>query len=70
MGFYSHDILPEAGSDRLYVCETGYKFDLGGARRRLLPIHKELVFADMCTSAATIKASHAFFYAIRKMGLF
>jgi hypothetical protein len=70
MGFYCHDILPEAGSDRLYVCETGYKFDLVDARERLLPIHEKLVFADMCTSAATIKASHAFFYSIRKMGLF
>lgn len=42
-GFYAHDVLVERGTDRILVCETGFKFDnaqyarLVGSIQHLLP---------------------------------
>jgi hypothetical protein len=45
-GFYVHDILPCADDGRLYVSETGYKFDDMAYRDWLWPISADLPFLD------------------------
>ena len=43
-GFYAHDILPCRDEGKLYVCETGYKFDDMSYRDWLWPISSDLPF--------------------------
>lgn len=45
-GFYHHDLLVEAGSDRIYLCETGYKFDAYAFSRHLAPIKDQTPYLD------------------------
>lgn len=46
LGFYAHDILPDNRSNRIFLCETGYKFDDAKLRERLAPIAAGLPFLD------------------------
>lgn len=43
-GFFAHDILPCSETGKLYICETGFKFDDMSYRERLWPISSDLPF--------------------------
>jgi hypothetical protein len=43
-GFYAHDLLPEASSNRVLVSESGFKFDDKAYRARVEPLRGQLLF--------------------------
>jgi hypothetical protein len=43
-GFYAHDILPCKETGKLYVCESGFKFDCQDYREAMWPISSDLPF--------------------------
>jgi hypothetical protein len=64
-GFFSHDILPCNSSGKLYVCETGFKFDDRALRIQLGGLGARIPFND---HVASIEAgAHAFVRTVRKM---
>ena len=60
-GFYGHDVLVERGTSRLFVCETGWKFEAFSFAARMAPIAKALpshrIFFD---GTLPIKSAAAF----------
>lgn len=58
-GFYAADILPEASTGDLYVCEVGFKLNEASLRKRLASILGEVAFSDL-RSQETVKMTHAF----------
>lgn len=57
LGFYAHDVLPERGTGKLYLCETGLKFHDWTIRDHLEPIADRLPFfahdiSDACVHRA------------------
>jgi hypothetical protein len=45
-GFYHHDLLVEADSDRIFLCETGYKFDAYAFSQHLAEIRDQTPHLD------------------------
>jgi hypothetical protein len=66
LAFYAHDILPCNSSDRLYLCETNFKFDDPTIRTHLALLGNHIPFNDHV--AAAIRSSHAFVGEARKLG--
>jgi hypothetical protein len=49
-GFYSHDLVTEAATDDIYVCEVGLKLSNGIYRRHLFSLRHELPGMELCFS--------------------
>jgi hypothetical protein len=60
LGFYKHDMLPATGSDRVFVCETTFKFNSASSHQRLAHFRGQLTNEDFLTDEAPVKAAHAF----------
>jgi hypothetical protein len=60
IGFFSHDILPESSSDRLLVCETGFKFDDYLFRSHLMSLSGQLVADDFLSDRFPVKSAECF----------
>ena len=58
-GFYAHDILIEAPSKKIFLCETGYKFDNKSHTERVHPIIKDIPSLKGFEGAAAIAKSSA-----------
>ncbi len=67
LGFYAHDILPCASSGRLYVCETGFKFDDMSFHGILGSLQGRVSFIDRAAAAA--RSAAAFVAEARELGL-
>jgi hypothetical protein len=46
IGFYAHDLLPDSGSNKVFLCESGFKFEDTATREHFAPIAGELKFWD------------------------
>jgi hypothetical protein len=60
LGFYSHDILPEQSSNRLLVCETGFKFDDHIYRTHLRALSGRLLDEDFLSDRFPTKSAECF----------
>jgi hypothetical protein len=64
-GFYAHDLLPESGSDRVLVSESGFKFDDKVYRTRVEPLQGQLLFETGLFGDEREKAAAALLNAAR-----
>lgn len=69
IGFYAHDLLPEAGSDRVFVCETGFKMNDRTLHTHLLPLRADLAFGDSLFGAEIARTADAFVAEARRAGM-
>lgn len=69
LGFYSHDILPEAATGKLFVCETGFKVDEISLRAHLARIGPSLAWPALWNGGDMAATAHAFFHACREREL-
>jgi hypothetical protein len=60
VGFYSHDLLPEARTGRTLLCETGFKFDNMGTRALLLAVRDQIAFGSSIGGDEVERAARAF----------
>jgi len=68
LGFYGHDIMPESGTGKLYLAETGFKFDDLAYSGRMHSIAGSLTFADEFSNAAIERAADALLSEARRTG--
>jgi hypothetical protein len=68
LGFFGHDIMPERGTGKLYLAETGFKFDDLGYRGHMHSIANSLTFADEFSNAAIERAADALISEARRTG--
>lgn len=69
IGFYAHDILPEAKTGNLYLCETGYKVDEGHLRSHLKALRAQLVFRDSLFEPFVEASAKAFLEEVAQLRL-
>ena len=69
LGFYAHDILPEAKTGNLYLCETGYKVDESHLRSHLKPLREQLVFRDSLFEPFAEASAKAFLDEVARLKL-
>jgi hypothetical protein len=66
-GFYAHDILPERGTGRLLVCETGFKFDDRQYRSHLMPLRSRLMVDDFLSDQFAKRSGECFAQELPKL---
>lgn len=70
-GFYAHDLVICKETERIYVCETGFKLVLDSYTPHIAPISSALPFEDCLFSAQFARAStEAFLEECRRHGVF
>jgi hypothetical protein len=68
LGFYSHDLLPCSQTGKVYICETGFKFDEATLNAHLRAIKDKIIMADLFNGIEIMKTVHEFVRATRKKG--
>jgi hypothetical protein len=67
LGFYSHDILPERSTERVLLCETGFKFYDNLYREHVWPLRGQLINDDYLSDDFPHRSAECFAAELRKV---
>ena len=67
LGFYSHDILPERSTERVLLCETGFKFYDNLYREHIWPLRGQLINDDYLSDDFPRRSAECFAGELRKV---
>jgi hypothetical protein len=67
LGFYSHDILPERSTERVLLCETGFKFYDNLYREHVWPLRGQLINDDYLSDDFPQRSAECFAAELRKV---
>jgi hypothetical protein len=71
LGFWVHDLLIDSSNNKIYVCETGYKFQDWAYVNHLKAINKKILsHRIMFTGEVHIKAANLFLKECQRFGVF
>jgi hypothetical protein len=67
LGFYSHDILPERSTERVLLCETGFKFYDNLYREHVWPLRGQLINGEYLSDDFPRRSAECFAAELRKV---
>jgi hypothetical protein len=67
LGFYAHDILPERSTERVLLCETGFKFYDDLYSQHIWPLRDQLINDDCLSDDFPRRSAECFAAELRKL---